>query len=219
MTGRAAVYERVSTLGQTVENQTPAILSTVERDEAELSDDRKYIERVSAYDPGAKRPALERLLKDATSGRLKGTVLYFFALSRLSRRGIKHTLDLIGTLRKCGMDLVSVSEPWLDTRRSNPMGELLIAIFAAVANIDSYNKSLATRAGLARARAEGVKLGRPALSPEIVARIKTMSAEGIGVRAIARSLRISPGSVSKTLQKAGTKPQGLTAGSGGSSPA
>jgi DNA invertase Pin-like site-specific DNA recombinase len=54
------------------------------------------------------------------------------------------------------------------------------------------------RAGLARAKEDGVTLGRPTLEatdPERAAKVRSMRADGIGVRKIAKTLGVGIGTV------------------------
>ena len=57
-------------------------------------------------------------------------------------------------------------------------------------------------AGLAAAKARGVKLGRPATIIEHAVEIRNLKATGLGLRAIARALKMPPSSVHKALQSA-----------------
>jgi DNA invertase Pin-like site-specific DNA recombinase len=57
--------------------------------------------------------------------------------------------------------------------------------------------SRATRAGLARARAQGKRLGRPPLDEEIKAKVRRARARGDSVRTIARDLKIGVASVQR----------------------
>jgi putative DNA-invertase from lambdoid prophage Rac len=109
---------------------------------------------------------------------------------------LKTLLD-VNRLASCGVKVRSLREPWLDPE--SPTYGLLLPVFAWIAQQEARRIGERTRAGLARARAAGVRLGRPPLAPEVVVRIKTLKADGLGVRKIARSLKISAASVSKIL--------------------
>ena len=197
---QAALFERVSTNGQHVENQTQPILRAIERDGGKFDPAFQYVEEVSAYNPKAKRTALDRLLADAAVSKLKGVTLYFWSLSRLSRRGVKHTLDVLEHLKECGVAVRSVTEPWLDTRKENPLAELLIAIFSALAHLESVKKSEATKAGIARARRAGiVRLGRPPVELNL-RRILEMRAQGKSLRAVAKATGCSHRTILRALQ-------------------
>lgn len=55
-------------------------------------------------------------------------------------------------------------------------------------------------AGLVKARADGKRLGRPPLSPKIIAGIYDMSDKGDSTRKIGRALKISHSAVGKILR-------------------
>lgn len=149
-----AVFYRVSTTEQESANQVP----DVER----LIRHRGY-RNVATYTvktgwaPGPEyKRELARMLADAHAG--KFSVLVVWAADRLSREGIEPLLRIVRTLRADGVALVSVQESWLDT--TNPaVAELLLAIMAWLAQQESQRRSERTKAGMARARAEGKVIG------------------------------------------------------------
>ena len=213
---RAIAYLRVSTGDQRTANQIPDVRAALERDGATVRHDDWYEESETAT--GRRhRGKLEELVRKAERGEYRGATLYSWALDRLTREGPLQALLLVDRLSRAGVRVKSVTETWLDP--ASPVYELLLPIFAWIAKQEARRIGERTRAGLARARAMGVRLGRPPLAPEVVERMKVMHADGKSVRAIARALRISSGSVCKTLKKAATERQGLAAGSRGPTPA
>src|SRR5262249_20436164 len=62
-------------------------------------------------------------------------------------------------LDRANVRVISYCEPWLDQR--GPVRDLLIYIFSWIAEQGRNRLGERTRAGLARAKAKGVKLGRP----------------------------------------------------------
>jgi len=81
-----------------------------------------------------------------------------WALDRLERGGIEPTLRVMRQLRECGVLVVSLQEPWTDA--GGEMGELLTAVMAWMARMESARRSERVRAGLARRKAEGKPVGR-----------------------------------------------------------
>ncbi len=120
----------------------------------------RYVVKDSGWEPGPEYKAeLARLLADAHAGRF--SVVVVWAADRLSREGIEPLLAIVRKLRAAGVAVVSVQEPWLDT--TNPaVAELLLAIMAWLAQQESTRRSEQTKAGMARARAAGIHVGRPA---------------------------------------------------------
>jgi DNA invertase Pin-like site-specific DNA recombinase len=155
-----ATWFRVSTTDQETDNQVPDVERLMAHRGYREAEGCRYVVRDSAWEPGPEyRREMARLLRDAHAG--KFSVLVTWAADRLSREGIEALLSVVRKLRASGVAVVSVMEPWLDT--TNPaVAELLLAIMAWVAEQESQRRSERVRAGMARARAEGKNVGRPA---------------------------------------------------------
>lgn len=128
----------------------------------------EYIDLAS----GAKSDRAEflRMLDDAD--KRKFDLLLFWALDRFSREGISNTLGYLNRLKKNNIAVKSFQESWLDTRDEG-LGNLLISIFAWVAQQERRRIIERTKAGLDRARRNGTKLGRPAGSRDSKKRNKS----------------------------------------------
>jgi len=83
-----------------------------------------------------------------------------WALDRFSREGMTSTLSYIKQLRDYKTGLKSIQESWLDTNQEG-VADLLLAFMAWVAQEEKRKISERTKAGLAKLKAKGVKLGRP----------------------------------------------------------
>ena len=148
---RAAIYARVSTFDQEPENQ--------------LQELRRYIqargwtatEFVDRGVSGSKerRPALDSLVADARKRRFD--VVVAWRLDRLGRN-LRHLVTLIEELQSLGIAFVSLGEG-IDC--TTPAGKLQLHILAALAEFEKARIQERVRAGLARARTQGVRLGRP----------------------------------------------------------
>src|SRR5215813_8767476 len=97
----AAIYVRVSTDHQTVENQTRELRQVAERRGWEIV--HVYSDAgISGAKGRADRPGLDQMLKDAS--RRKFDIVMAWAIDRLGRS----LIDLLGTietLKACGIDL------------------------------------------------------------------------------------------------------------------
>ncbi len=155
---KAALYLRVSTTEQNVDNQLPALEAYAESRGWQIVE--TYRENESAWRAGHQRE-LARLLADIRGGKRKYDVLLIWALDRLSRQGIGPLLQLINSFEVYGCHVVSVNENWTHPD-AGPMREMFIAMSAWAAKFESDRRSERTKAGLARAIANGKKLGRPA---------------------------------------------------------
>ena len=153
---KATVYLRTSTQEQHPENQFPAIQEYCRTHGHEIVS--VYQEQESAFKSG-RQAALRQLIADCQNRR-SFNLLICWSLDRLSRQGIANILNLITMLRLYGVKVISMQETWLETE--GPMQELLLAVFGWAAQYESRIRSERTLAGLARARGEGKKLGRPA---------------------------------------------------------
>ena len=151
---RAAVYARVSTLDQEPENQ--------------LAELRRYVgarswTAVEYVDKGVsgskdRRPALDELVRDAKRRRFD--VLICWRLDRLGRN-LRHLITLLDELQALGVAFVSLHEG-IDA--TTPAGKPQMHILAAIAEFERARIAERVRAGLARARANGRRLGQKPLA-------------------------------------------------------
>src|SRR5882672_11599650 len=121
MTRRAALYLRISTDKQTVQNQELQLRHVAERrgwEVVEVYNDAG----ISGSKGRADRPGLDQMLKDAS--RRHFDVVLVWAIDRLGRS----LIDLLGTIQHVeavGVDLY-VDQQNIDT--STPMGRLLFQV-------------------------------------------------------------------------------------------
>ncbi|GAH92614.1 unnamed protein product [marine sediment metagenome] len=152
---KVIIYLRVSSVEQSTENQRPVLEHWIEDRGHELVE--VYQEQESAWRAGRQKE-LARLLAELP--RRKVDICLVWSLDRLSREGIGTIFAIVDKFRSHGVQVVSYQEPW--TEQAGPMADLLYAVTAWVAQFESKRLSERTLAGLARARAAGVILGRPA---------------------------------------------------------
>lgn len=151
-----AMWLRVSRRAQDYENQRRQLDALVQARGYHLV--RTFEIKASAY-TSAHEPELAAMLEAARNGAFK--VLVCWALDRLSREGAAETLMLVHRLRQSGVQVVSLQEPWLEV--AGEFGDVLVTLMGWVARYESGRKSERVHAGLARARAEGKAIGRPAV--------------------------------------------------------
>jgi DNA invertase Pin-like site-specific DNA recombinase len=172
-TKRAAIYLRVSTSGQTVENQRRELEQVAQRrgwSVVEVYQD----EGISGAKGRDKRPGFDRMLKDAS--RRKFDVVMAWAIDRLGR-SLVDLLDTIAHLQAVGADLY-LDQQNIDT--TTPAGKLLFQITGAFAEFERSMIRQRINAGLARARAQGKRLGRPSLAADKEASVRALLASGTG---------------------------------------
>ena len=151
---KACIYSRVSTENQSTENQTSVLYQWAEQRGFEII--TVYEEEESAWKVGHQRE-LARLLDDARKRKFDAVLVW--ALDRLSREGPLAILTLVNRLKSHGVKIFSYQESW--TEAPGELGDLLFALTGWVARMESQRRSERTKAGLARVKAQGKKLGRP----------------------------------------------------------
>lgn len=151
---KAAIYCRVSTGEQDTQNQSSVLTEWAKQRGFEVIG--VYGEEESAWKAGHQRE-LAHLLQDARKRKLD--VLLVWSLDRLSREGSLAILSLVNSLKIYGVKVLSYQESW--TEAPGEIGELLYALTGWVAQMESRRRSERTRAGLARVKAQGKRLGRP----------------------------------------------------------
>lgn len=124
------------------------------------------------------------------------------AVWRLDRLAGTQTMaiEVINGLHDRGINIKSLTEPDIDT--TTPMGRALFGIVAVFAQlrVDTIREN--TRAGLARARAEGRVGGRPTvMTPARVREAVRMRDEGQSLDAIAATLGVGRSSVGRALDR------------------
>ena len=120
-------------------------------------------------------------------------------LDRLGR-SLKHLLDVLHELTALGVAFVSLNEG-IDA--TTPSGRLQLHLLGAFAEFERARIQERVRAGLARARREGKRLGRP--PRRITARELEMT-NGLSTRTAARELRVSPSQVHRARRQAAANP-------------
>ena len=185
---RVAIYARVSTDKQDNENQLLQLREFAAKQGWQIV--REYVD--SETGSKSDRAEFKQMFEDAS--RRKFDLLVFWALDRLSREGVLETLQHLNRLTSCGVAWRSFTEQFFDS--CGPFREAVIAIMATLAKQERVKRSERTKAGLARVRAAGRRLGRPArLNGEHTAEIARLRAQGVSGRQIGRRLGISEGSV------------------------
>jgi DNA invertase Pin-like site-specific DNA recombinase len=179
-------YARVSTDGQSLVAQNAQLHAA--------GCAKVYSEKAS----GAKtdRVALGKLLL-----RLKeGDVLVVTRLDRLARstRDLLNTLDKIA---KAGAGFRSLGDPWCDT--TTPHGRLMLTVLGGLAEFERELIRARTGEGRKRARAAGIRFGRPpVLTPHQQREARARRDQGETLTSIARSFAVSHTTIMRLLAPA-----------------
>jgi DNA invertase Pin-like site-specific DNA recombinase len=193
---RIAIYARVSTddKGQTPENQLRDLRAWC--DNAGHTLVHEYIDHESGRKgAGAKgRKQFAALFEDAH--RRKFDCVLFWALDRFTREGMAATVIYLQRLASYGVSFRSYTEPHLATD-NELVRDILLAVMSSLAKQESKRIGERTRAGMARARAQGKRIGRPALKPALQAKIAKHLGDGLSAYAVAKQLGIDAHTVAK----------------------
>jgi len=180
---RVALYARVSTKnnGQDPETQLIAL-----REYAQARGFDVFAEYVDVGISGAKekRPELNRLMDHARKRRFDAVLVARFDRFARSTRHLVLALDEFNAL---GVDFISLSES-IDT--STPMGKMVYTVIAAVAELERALIRERVVMGLQRAKAQGKRLGRPAVHLDFD-ELQALREEGLSFRAIAKQCGVS----------------------------
>jgi DNA invertase Pin-like site-specific DNA recombinase len=194
MQKRAAIYVRVSTDKQTIENQLRELRHIAERRGWEVV--KEYHDAGISGSKGREdRPGLDEMLKEAQ--RRQFDVVMAWAIDRLGRS----LIDLLGTiqtLEHCGVDLY-LDQQSIDT--TTPTGRLMFQITGAFAEFERSMIRQRIRAGLRRAVDAGKHLGRPKIAPALEKRIQAQLRDGKGMLAIARALGCGTSTVQRVARE------------------
>lgn len=178
-----AIYARVSSDGQTTENQLRELRGVAERHSW-----RVVAEYVDNGISGAKgregRPQYDAMLKAAA--RREFDLIMAWSVDRLGR-SMSHLVSFLEELRAKGVDLF-LHQQALDT--STPAGRAMYQMCGVFAEFERSMIQARVKAGLERAKAKGKKLGRPKTAPSKETAIRAARAEGKGIRKIARELGV-----------------------------
>jgi putative DNA-invertase from lambdoid prophage Rac len=186
---RAGLYARISTSDQqTIPLQIRALQEYAVRRGWTIT------LQVKEVGSGASQRQLREKLLEAARRREIDVVL----VSRLDRWG-RSVADLLATLQELkhlGVGFVSLTEA-LDL--TTPAGRAMAALLAVFAEFEREILRERVRAGLAHARQNGKKLGRPATAARHASEIRKLHRAGVSKSEIARRLEIGRTSVRRIL--------------------
>ena len=169
-------YSRVSTKDQHLELQNSALTAS--------GCERIFSDKAS----GSKtdRPELNKCLNFLQSG----DTLHVWKLDRLGR-DLRHLVNIVHALndRDVGFKVLTGQGAAIDT--TTAPGKLVFGIFAALAEFERELIRERVNAGIAAAKAKGVRFGPPSkLTSEIIEKARIEKARGRSVRHIAMDLGI-----------------------------
>lgn len=139
---KVAIYVRVSTNKQEVENQLIQLRKYCKKSNYEIYNE--YVDVISGKETS--RPAYDRMFKEAH--RKLFDLVLFWDLSRFSRAGTLYTLQKLKELENLGIDWESYQEPYF--KSVGQFKDVVLSIISTVAKIEREKISERTKAGLQR---------------------------------------------------------------------
>lgn len=190
---RVVIYSRVSTSKQTTDNQVLELKEVCRRNNwniiREITDNG-----ISGAKGRFQRPGFDELHKIISRKEVDMVVVW--SLDRLGRS----TVDLANFMGELEAKQVSFYSHQQSIDSRTPSGKMSFAIFAAIAEFERNIIRERVMAGLARAKAEGKKLGRPSsITESTKVAVRLMREKGMAKQRIAKELGIGCGSVQKLL--------------------
>jgi DNA invertase Pin-like site-specific DNA recombinase len=187
---KAALYVRVSTDQQTIKNQVLLLTEVARRSGWEIVQVFAD-EGVSGAKGRDQRPGFDALLKAIT--RYEVEIVMAFAVDRLGR-SLSDLVGFLSEIQARGCDLY-LHQQAIDT--STPAGRMLFQLLGVFAEFERTIIASRVIAGQARARANGVRFGRPPLAPSRVEKVRRALADGRSIRAVAKAAGVSTATVQR----------------------
>jgi DNA invertase Pin-like site-specific DNA recombinase len=187
---RVALYLRVSTDGQSVENQRLELEAAAERHGWQVVQTFKD-HGISGAKGRDKRPGLDAMLKGVA--RRDFDMVAAWSVDRLGR-SVQHLVETLGELHAKGVDLY-LHQQGLDT--STPSGKAMFQMLGVFAEFERAMIRERVNAGLRRAVAEGKTLGRPKVTAETEKAIRVALKRGDGILKVAGALGVGSSTVQR----------------------
>ena len=128
----------------------------------------------------------------------KFDTLYCLSIDRLSR-STKNLIETVEILNDLGITIVFQREN-IDTKTA--MGQFFLTVLGSLAQFEREIMRERINAGIARAKAQGKKMGRPSVVNESLRNAVTMLFEkGVSIRNIAKTCTIGVGTAYKIINE------------------
>ena len=189
---KTAIYARVSTDGQTTENQVLELRKASER--MGWTVEEVFTDTISGAK--SKRPQLDLLMQSVI--RKEFDVVMIWDVSRLGR-SLQHLVTLLSDFHAKGVDLY-IHQQGIDT--TTPGGKAMFQMCGVFAEFERGMIQERVKAGLQRAKDQGKRLGRPSVPPIQLKKIVTLREQGMSYRKIANRVGLSVGKVHEAVSRA-----------------
>lgn len=188
---KVAIYARVSTDSQTVENQLQELHAVAQRNDWIVTAVHTD-EGISGAKGRDKRPGYDALLKAVSRREVDQIVCW--SVDRLGR-SLSDLVAFLGDIQAKGVDLY-LHRQGLDT--STPSGRMMFQMLGVFAE---FERSMIRERIMAGLRRTSKKSGRKPMADDRVMAIKGSLQNGLGIRATARLHQASPMTVTKIARE------------------
>ena len=202
---RAALYVRVSTDQQTVENQL-LVLNEVAQRSGWTIVQTFADEGISGAKGRDKRPGYDGLL--TAVARREVDIVAAWSVDRLGR-SLPDLVGFLSDIQARGCDLY-LHQQAIDT--STPSGRMLFQMLGVFAEFERAILTSRIRAGQERSRAKGTRFGRPPVAPIRLDRVRQALSDGLSIRAIAKATGVSTATVQRVKQTMAATAEASTVG-------
>lgn len=193
---RVAIYARVSTDGQTADNQLAELRAVANCNGWTIV--KEFVDHgVSGAKGRDKRPAFDALCKAAI--RKECDVVMAWSVDRLGR-SLQHLIAFLGEIHAKNVDLY-LHQQGLDT--TTPAGRAMFQMLGVFSEFERAIIRERVVAGLNRARSQGRVGGRPRLESRLAEAVHAKRRDGCSIRVIAKDLKIGASSVQRLLKAHG----------------
>ena len=193
---RCAIYTRVSTDDQTVENQLIILREIAERKGLTVVAEFN-VEGISGAKGRDKRTGFDNIIKGAVKKDFD-TILVW-SVDRLGR-SLQDLVSFLNEIHSVGCDLY-IHQSGIDS--STPTGKMMFQMVGCFAEYERSMIRARVLAGQKRAKAQGKHIGRPTnLNEGLIHSIKYMKEQGVGIRKIAKDLSVGVSTVYRVLETA-----------------
>jgi DNA invertase Pin-like site-specific DNA recombinase len=188
-----AIYTRVSTSHQTVENQLIELREVCERNDWTVVEE--YSEVISGTKGVDERSELERLLIDGSRRKFDKVVVW--SVDRVAR-SMKHLIQVLSQLDDLDIDIYSFQQG-IDT--STTMGSSFFHMVGIFSELENNLRSERQKIGIKRALDNGAKFGRKTIIDDsMTSSVVQERQDGLSIRKIADKLGLNRGVVLKICQ-------------------
>ena len=186
---KVAIYARTSTDRQTCDNQLIELRAVAERCGYTIV--QEFVDSgISGAKGRANRPALDAMMKAANQR--KFDMILVWSIDRLGR-SLQNLIELLNDLQSMRVDLMFLQQG-MDTSTSS--GRMMFGIFSALAEFERNLIRERVAAGIFRAKARGVKMGRPSkMNDGLRSAIQLLRENGMGIKQIAKEVGVGVGTV------------------------